>query len=99
MGASKIVRDITDQHRAEQSLLESEKRFRLVANTAPVMIWTSSLDKLCDYFNQTWLKFTGRSLVAELGNGWTEGVYPEDLTACMDTYTKAFDAQQPFEMQ
>jgi PAS domain S-box-containing protein len=99
VGASKIVRDITDQHRAEQSLLESEKRFRLVANIAPVMIWTSSLDKLCDYFNQTWLKFTGRSLVAELGNGWTEGVYPEDLTACMDTYTKAFDAQQPFEMQ
>jgi PAS domain S-box-containing protein len=99
VGASRIARDITERKRAEQSLLESEKRFRLVANTAPVMIWSSGPDQLCDYFNQTWLKFTGRSLVAELGNGWTEGIYPEDVKACMDTYTTAFDARQPFEMQ
>jgi PAS domain S-box-containing protein len=99
LGVSSIVRDITERQRAEQALLESEKRFRLVANTAPVMIWTSGPDKLCDYFNQTWLDFTGRSFVAELGNGWMHGVYDEDKTACVETYTKAFDAQQPFEMQ
>jgi PAS domain S-box-containing protein len=99
VGASRIARDITERKRAEQSLLESEKRFRLVANTAPVMIWSSGPDQLCDYFNQTWLKFTGRSLAAELGNGWTEGIYPEDVKACMDTYTRAFDARQPFELQ
>ena len=99
VGASMIARDITERKRAEQSLLESEKRFRLVANTAPVMIWTSGPNQLCDYFNQTWLNFTGRSLVAELGNGWAEGVYPEDVKTCMDTYTRAFDARQPFEMQ
>jgi PAS domain S-box-containing protein len=99
VGESKIARDITERQRAEQSLLESEKRFRLVANTAPVMIWTSDPDKLRDYFNETWLAFTGRPLLAELGNGWTEGVYPEDLAACMDTYTKKFDSQQPFGMK
>jgi PAS domain S-box-containing protein len=99
VGASKIARDITERKRAEQSLLESEKRFRLVANTAPVMIWTSGLDKLCDYFNQTWLKFTGRSLVAELGNGWVEGVYLEDLAERMESYTKAFDSREPFEIE
>jgi PAS domain S-box-containing protein len=99
VGSSKIARDITEQQRAEQSLLESEKRFRLVASTAPVMIWTSGLDQLCDYFNQTWLKFTGRSLLNELGNGWTEGVHPEDVKACISTYTKAFHARQPFEME
>jgi len=94
-----VVADITDRKRAEQALLESERRFRLMANTAPVMIWTSGLDKLCDYFNQPWLDFTGRPLLAELGNGWAERVHPEDLRACLDTYTKAFDARQPFEMQ
>lgn len=99
VGSSQIARDTTEQRRAEQSLLESEKRFRLVANTAPVMIWTSGLDELCDYFNQTWLKFTGRPLTAELGNGWAEGVYPEDVKACISTYTKAFHARQPFEME
>jgi PAS domain S-box-containing protein len=99
VGVSKIARDITERQHAAQSLLESEKRFRLVANTAPVMIWTSGLDKLFDYFNQTWLKFTGRPLKAELGTGWTEGVYPGDLKECIDTYTKAFDAREPFEMR
>jgi PAS domain S-box-containing protein len=99
VGASKIARDITDRKRGEQALLESERRFRLMANTAPVMIWTAGPDKLCDYFNQPWLEFTGRTLAAELGNGWTEGVHPDDLTACLGTYAKAFDAHQPFEMQ
>ncbi len=94
-----VVADITDRKRAEQALLESERRFRLMANTAPVMIWTSGLDTLCDYFNQPWLEFTGRPLEAELGNGWLDGVHPEDLTACLDTYLKAFEARQPFQMQ
>jgi PAS domain S-box-containing protein len=94
-----VVSDITDRKRTEHALLESERRFRLMANTAPVMIWTSALDKQRDYFNQPWLEFTGRRLAAELGNGWTEAVHPDDLAAWLDTYTKAFDACQPFEMQ
>jgi PAS domain S-box-containing protein len=84
---------------ATENLRESEQRFRLVANTAPVMIWMSGIDKLCTYFNQPWLDFTGRSLTEELGNGWTEGVHGEDLDACLKTYTHAFDARESFEME
>ena len=91
--------DITERKRAEQTLRESEQRFRLVANTAPVMIWMSGLDRLCNYFNQQWLDFTGRPLEAELGNGWVEGVHPEDLQACVDTYVNAFDKHEPFDMR
>jgi PAS domain S-box-containing protein len=94
-----VVADITDRKRAEQALLESERRFRLMANTAPVMIWTSGLDELCDYVNQRWLEFTGRPLAAELGLGWLEGVHPQDLTACMSTFSTAFSAHQPFQVQ
>jgi len=93
------TQDITDRLRAEESLRESEERFRLVANTAPVLIWMSGSDKLCDYFNRPWLEFTGRPLEAELGNGWAEGVHPEDLDRCLQTYTESFNRKQAFEMQ
>jgi len=91
--------DITQRKRILQKLGESEKRFRLVANAAPVMIWMSGPDKLCTYFNQPWLEFTGRPLHAQLGNGWAESVHPEDLISCLETYNKAFDHREPFEME
>ena len=94
-----VTADITDLKRAEATLRESEERFRLVANTAPVMIWMSGVDKLCTYVNLPWLEFTGRSFEQELGEGWDEGVHPEDLGRCLDTYTKAFDKRESFRME
>ena len=99
VGSQKILRDVTKRKQVEHALRESEERFRLVANTAPVMIWMSGTDKLCNYFNRPWLEFTGRSIESQLGNGWAEGVHPEDLGMCLQTYTEAFDQHISFEMQ
>jgi len=89
----------TDLKLLTSAMREGEERFRLVANAAPVLIWMSGPDKLCNYFNQPWLEFTGRPIELELGNGWAEGVHPEDLERCLDTSTKAFDGRESFKME
>ena len=83
----------------EQQLRESEQRFRLVADTAPAMIWMAGPDKLCSYINKSWVDFTGRSVEEELGNGWTEVVHRDDLQACIDAYTRCFDRRERFSME
>lgn len=91
--------DLSDRKQAIEALRESEKRFRQMADIAPVLIWMSGTQKLCNYFNKPWLDFTGRTLEQEIGNGWTEGIHPEDFQYCVSTYTHAFENRQPFKME
>jgi PAS domain S-box-containing protein len=94
-----IVQEITERKRAEQVLRKSEERFRNMADTAPVMIWVSGPDKLLTFFNKTWLDFTGRTLEQELGNGWVEGVHPDDLGHCYESFSSSFDARRNFNIE
>lgn len=94
-----LLRDVGARKRAEAGLIESERRFRAVANAAPVLIWMAGVDQGCSWFNEPWLAFTGRTMDQELGDGWTSGVHPDDLGRCVATYAEAFDRREPFAME
>ncbi len=77
----------------------SEERFRSLADASPVMILMSDTNALCTYFNRAWLDFRGRTLEEELGNGWTDGLHPDDRDLCVESYLKSFSSRSPFRMQ
>ncbi|MHC1752442.1 PAS domain S-box protein [Humidesulfovibrio sp.] len=99
LGVVLVFRDQSEEKYYKRALMESEQHFRTLANNGQALIWTAGLDKLCDSFNEPWLRFTGRPLEKELGNGWVEGVHPDDLERCLEVYSQAFDRREPFSME
>jgi len=97
--ALREVQERNDRKQAEAQQQESEARFRIMADTAPVMIWMSDTDQLGDYFNKVWLEFTGRTLAQEMGTGWMESLHPDDLPECLDIYQKAFKAGSEYRIE
>lgn len=90
--------DITARKQAEDALKESEAHFRTLADSGHALIWTSGVDGRCDYFNQTWLNFTGRSLGQELGDGWMENLHPDDLPQNKLAYLEALSQRKSFNL-
>jgi PAS domain S-box-containing protein len=83
---------------SEEIFDQGEHFFQELADNAPVMIWRSGADRLCDWFNKPWLDFVGRTMERELGNGWVENVHADDVDRCLKIYVSSFDARKPFSM-
>ncbi len=94
-----LTTEIDNRIKIETSLRESEGRFRVMADSSPVLIWMSGKDKLFYYFNKVWLEYTGRSLKQESGDSWYEGVHPDDIEKCTNIYNNAFDRREEFEIE
>jgi len=88
--------DITEEKSKEQELKESVELFQTMADNVPAMIWMSGTDKFDDYFNKTWLEFTGKTVGQESDEKWLEGVHPDDVQRCIDTYNTSFKEQKGF---
>lgn len=94
-----VCEDITAHKQAEDALRESEQRFHSMADTAPVMLWMAGTDGLCNFVNEFWLEFTGRTIEQVIGSGLLWGVHPEDRSYCHKTYQQAFDSRTQFQME
>jgi PAS domain S-box-containing protein len=94
-----VLAMIMDRGQTDLDRRESEDHFRFIADTVPVMIWTLGMDGLSTYSNQRWLEFTGRSRKQTLGKGWSDAVHPEDRQLAIETYERAFDRREPYQIE
>ena len=98
--------DVTEQRLVEKraqalqrDLFESQERSQFILESLPVMVWTTGEDGSADYYNQSWLKFTGRSLADELGFGWLEGVHPDDRAKAGAAWRQAYESGAAYQTE
>jgi PAS domain S-box-containing protein len=91
--------DVTERVQAEESLRESEARFRNLADHAPVMVWVTEPDGACTYLSRSWYEFTGQAPAAALGFGWLDAVHPDDRSWSGEIFRSATVNQQAFRLE
>jgi PAS domain S-box-containing protein len=99
IGLVGVARDVTEIKQTQGALRESEERFKLMADNAPVLIWMAEERKGFTWFNQQWLTFTGRDLLQELGEGWFDNIHPEDAARCRHLFQTGRERQAAFQLE
>ena len=98
-GFSVVTRDATQRMELREQTERSRDFYFALFSDFPNLVWRSDSAGACDYLNKAWLDYTGRARDAELGDGWLEGVHPEDRGRWQDSYSGAFAARRPFEVE
>jgi len=98
-GGVVVCRDITERKQSESALLESEARFRNMANNAPFMVWVTDSTGYCNFLSESWYEFTGQTQETGLGFGWVNAVHPEDREQAKNTFLTANERQEPFRVE
>jgi two-component system CheB/CheR fusion protein len=92
------IEDITEHRKAQQIVAGREAWFRNMADNAPVMIWVTGTNKLCNFVNKAFLEFRGIALDEAVGKSWTLDAHPDDVDRCLAIYETSFQEKQPFEL-
>lgn len=94
-----VARDVTRTRELQQKLVRARDFYLTLLDQSPTLIWRCGPKAQCDWFNQTWLRFTGRAMSQELGEGWVEGVHPEDREECLRQFRVAFEQREAFTLE
>ncbi|MDF5717518.1 MAG: ATP-binding protein [Rhizonema sp. NSF051] len=92
-----LHQEITERQRVLEALRQSEKRYRYLAEAIPQLIWTTSAEGKCDYFNQNWYDYTGLTLEQSLGSGWLAVLHPDDVHHAYKVWLKAVEKGTLYE--
>ncbi|MDQ2961848.1 MAG: PAS domain S-box protein [Pseudomonadota bacterium] len=98
-GFSIITRDATPRIALREQTERSRDFYFALFSGFPNLVWRSDAQGSCDYLNQAWLDYTGRSREAELGSGWLQGMHADDRARWRSTFDQAYGAMQPFEIE
>jgi PAS domain S-box-containing protein len=91
--------DVTAQHIAERKLRESEERFRIIANSAPVPIWVSNADRTRDFVNQAYVDFVGLPREEAARLDWRNILHPDDHDRIVRQSIAGEASLRPFTLQ
>jgi PAS domain S-box-containing protein len=93
------VQDISEHKQVEETLRQSEERYRFLADTIPEMVWTTNAEGMATYVNQRWQEYTGLSLEETIDYGWRKVLHPDDLEKSVQLWTEALQNGIPYELE
>lgn len=99
LGVVASFAEVTERRRMQQAILESEARYRALADNVPMMVWLAGTCGQWTDCNRSWQAFTGTSLARDLRWGWTASIHPEDQNRCLERYAEAFRRRTPLEIE
>lgn len=91
------IEDITEHRAVQRAAEERELQFRNMADNAPVIIWTSSIDKTRNFFNRTWFDYTGQT--KSESPDWRAAIHPDDREKYIKNFDKRFNERAAFQME
>lgn len=99
IGYGTVTRDIRRELAFRRAITESAERLRLLANAMPQKVWTADAEGKADYFNEQWMKYSGKSISELLGDGWLQVVHPDDRKENLQLWNEAINTGEFFQME